>query len=194
MRTPGLAFVCILVAACGGDAFTAGIAPELDAGGVDAAPPPISDGGQDGDREIPTVPPDGGGAVEAAADAPKTPVDATTQLDAPTVDAGAVDANAPDVVGPIPETGPPPPPPDAGTPPDTAVPPPVDASSPPDVTQPPTDGAGEPPVCDLRPCHCSVPYAALCCNGPCPSGFEGLTCYCGQCLFPKMVSDAGQCE
>ncbi len=47
------------------------------------------------------------------------------------------------------------------------------------------------PACDLRGCSCGS-HVALCCNGPCPRGFEGLSCYCGDCRFPTAY-DAGRC-
>lgn len=52
--------------------------------------------------------------------------------------------------------------------------------------------AGDGAACDLRPCECNGVHVALCCSGPCPSGFEGLSCYCGDCPFGRSY-DAGHC-
>lgn len=52
--------------------------------------------------------------------------------------------------------------------------------------------ASDAPACDLAPCDCRGVYMALCCSGPCPAGFEGLSCYCGSCKFGQSY-DAGRC-
>ena len=52
--------------------------------------------------------------------------------------------------------------------------------------------AGEARACDLAPCDCRGVYLAICCAGPCPPGFEGLSCYCGNCKFGESY-DAGHC-
>jgi hypothetical protein len=49
-----------------------------------------------------------------------------------------------------------------------------------------------PPACDLKPCECGGVHMAICCDGPCPAGFEGLSCYCGNCKFGQSY-DAGRC-
>lgn len=54
------------------------------------------------------------------------------------------------------------------------------------------DAGAEAAACDLAPCDCRGVYMALCCAGPCPAGFEGLTCYCGNCKFGQTY-DAGSC-
>ena len=134
-----------MAVACGGAPFTtAELLPPLDdAGAMDHASPPPSEGGDE--------------AATPAVDAPTVP-------DGPNVVDAGVDVAAPDVAKP---------------------PPAIEASidAPPDAM-----------VCDLKPCMCGA-HVALCCDGPCPTGFEGLSCYCGDCRFPtQYVPDAGRCE
>jgi hypothetical protein len=127
-----------------------------------------------------------GGAIEASPpDAPSTPA-----VDAPS---SPSDALAPDATSEAPsfvDVAP------RDALPDTSTPPSVDAGE-------LVDARNEPQACDLKPCQGKTDagdiicngYVALCCNGPCPPGFEGMTCYCGQCRFPThYVPDAGTCE
>jgi len=65
----------------------------------------------------------------------------------------------------------------------------VDASS----SSSSSSDAGDARACDLSGCSCGS-HVALCCNGPCPAGFEGLSCYCGDCRFPMTYDDAGACR
>lgn len=163
---------CLAMVGCGGDAFqSATIAPVDDAGGAETSTPAADAPAAD----VPHASDDATSVGDVVADRGSTVLDVATDTNSPPPDTSSV----PDVASP---------------PPDTTSPPPVDASA--VDTGSIRDAQNELPACDLKPCMCAPGiYYALCCNGPCPSGFEGLTCYCGSCLPPKhYVPDAGTCE
>lgn len=127
---------------------------------------------------------DGGGGAGGAASVPDAP--SATGDDAPSSRSDALadaTSEAPGFVDVVQRDTTP----DTSSAPDTGTPPSVDAGE-------IADARDEPRACDLRPCICGGSWVALCCDGPCPAGFEGLTCYCGPCWPSSRYDDAGRCR